>query len=79
MSYPLPGSYDGGWTSQYNAQGEFLQINLGNVSMVTGFATQGNDVSLWWVKTYTLEHGNEEGNFAAYNNGQASKQNQELT
>lgn len=69
--FPLD-SYEGGWLSQYNDVLQFLQIDLGNVTMVTAIATQGHSTKTWWVKTYTLEYGNENGNFTAYNNNQAS-------
>ena len=70
--FPL-GSYEGGWLAQYNDLLQFLQIDLGNVTMVTAIATQGHSTKTWWVKTYTLEYGHEDGNFTAYKNGQASK------
>ena len=67
------GSYEGGWTAQGNAVTEFLQIDLGNVSMVTGIATQGNEQKQWWVTRYTLAYGNQDGNFTAYSNDQVSE------
>ena len=66
------GSYDGGWAAKDNNLLQFLQIDLGNVTKVTRIATQGHSANAWWVKTYTLDYGNEDGNFAAYNSGQAS-------
>ena len=68
----LLGSYEGGWTSQWSTIGEFLQIDLSNVTMVMAIATQGHSVKAWWVKRYTLDYANEDGNFTAYNSGQAS-------
>ena len=72
FSFVLLGSYEGGWTAQYSNTEQFLQIDLGNVTMVTMIATQGHSVNAWWVKKYTLDFGNGDGNFTAYNNGQAS-------
>ena len=40
--------------------------------MVTAIGTQGHSVNAWWVKTYALDYGNEDGNFSAHNSGQAS-------
>ena len=34
--------------------------------MVTGIATQGNDVHNWWLTKYKLFYGNEDGNFTEY-------------
>ena len=70
-SYLQSGSYEGGWTSQYRDQKSFLQIDLGNVAMVTGIVTQGNKRHVWWSKKYRLSYGNAEGNLKLYN--QASK------
>ena len=67
------GSFEGGWTAKYTNAKHFLQIDVGSVAMVTAIATQGNSANAWWVKTYTLDYGNEDGNFTAYKNGQASK------
>ena len=66
------GSYEGGWASYFGGQWHFLQIDLGNVTMVTAIATQGHSANAWWVTKYSLDYGNEDGNFTAYNNGQAS-------
>ena len=60
------GSYAGGWTAQYHDNRQFLQIDLGDIAIVTGIATQGNDVNLWWLKKYKLFYGNEDGNFTEY-------------
>ena len=66
------GSFEGGWTAQYTDTKQFLQIDVGIVAMVTAIATQGNSANAWWVKTYMLDYANEDGNFTAYNNAQAS-------
>ena len=73
------GSYGGGWVSQYNDKMQFLQIDLGHVAMVTGVATQGNDLSAYWVTKYTLDYGIEDGNFTTYNNGQVSERFEKST
>ena len=71
FSIPL-GSYGGGWASYHGDQLQYLRIDLGNVTMVTAIATQGHSANAWWVTKYSLDYGNEDGNFTAYNNGQAS-------
>ena len=73
MTSMLLGSYDGGWIAQYRDAKQFLQIDLGNVTMVTAIATQGHSVNAWWVKKYTLDYANEDGNFTAYKNSEASE------
>ena len=72
LLFVLLGSYEGGWTAHYRDTGQFFQIDLGNVTMVTAIATQGHSVNAWWVKKYTLDYANEDGNFTAYNNSEAS-------
>ena len=68
----LLGSFEGGWTALYIDTKQFLQIDVGSVAMVTAIATQGHSANAFWVKTYTLDYGNEDGNFTLYNNRQAS-------
>ena len=68
----LSGSHEGGWTAKSNDLLQFLQIDLGNITMVTTIATQGHSANAWWVKSYTLDYANGDGNFTAYRNGQAS-------
>ena len=70
--HSLLGSFEGGWTAQFTDAEQYLQIDLGNVTKVTRIATQGHSANAWWVKTYTLLYGSEDGNFTAYKNGQAS-------
>ena len=50
--------------------GQFLQIDLVNVTKVTRIATQGSDRWSWWTMTYTLDYSEDGGEFISYNNGQ---------
>ena len=66
------GDFNGGWTAQIADTQQFLQIDLGNVTMVTGVLTQGNFAVDQWVKSYTLAYSNIDGNFTSYNNDQVN-------
>jgi hypothetical protein len=46
---------DGAWSSKSSSSG-WLQIDLGDVSMVTKVATQGRHDANQWVKTFYLEY-----------------------
>jgi len=71
-TFTPPGSYEGGWAASSNNLLQYLQIDLGNVTVVKAIATQSHRLQVWWVTKYTLDYGNEDGNLKAYNNGQAS-------
>lgn len=51
----FPGVHYGAWCALNNT-GQWLQIDLGYLHVVTGVATQGRNSSLhhMWVKTYVL-------------------------
>ena len=72
--YTLPrDGHLGCWSSRRNVIGEWLQVDLGTVVMVTKIATQGRaaDVSvdeLDWVTQYTLEFSKTGTVFQQYGN-----------
>ena len=51
----FPGVHVGAWCALNNS-GQWLQIDLGYLHVVTGVATQGRNSTLYhmWVKTYEL-------------------------
>lgn len=67
------GSFGGGWISQYQDANQFLQIDLGKVTKVTRFATQGRYDAGWWSTSYTLDYSVDGATFKSYNNGQVKK------
>ena len=66
------GSYGGGWVAKYTDVNQFLQFDLGNVTMVTGVVTQGLSNNDWMVKSYTLAHSLDGVSFTSYGDGQVS-------
>ena len=56
-----PGSY-GGWIPAKNDYSQWLQIQFGSTTYVTGIATQGFWNALHYVKRFTLQYSND-GNF----------------
>ncbi|XP_078346313.1 uncharacterized protein LOC144631689 isoform X2 [Oculina patagonica] len=75
LNEKVEGSFQGGWISQYNDANQYLQIDLGKVTKVTGIATQGRYNAGWWTKTYTLDYSVDGGTFKKYNNGQVLQGN----
>ncbi|EDO33337.1 predicted protein, partial [Nematostella vectensis] len=48
------GSLSGAWSTKTNDGSQWLQVNLGSVTMVTRIATQGRQDHNQWVTSYTL-------------------------
>ena len=46
----------GGWIPAVSDQHQWLQINFGRETQVTGIATQGFYNALYYVKSYTLQY-----------------------
>ena len=64
--------YDASWSSRQNVIGEWLQVDLGTIVMVTKIATQGrrslDDLEYVWIKQYTLEFSENGTDFQQYGN-----------
>ena len=56
----------GGWIPAVNDQHQWLQINFGRETQVTGIATQGFYNALHYVKSYTLQYFDERGFLQQY-------------
>ena len=59
----------GGWAPKYADKGQWLQIDLGKITKITGIVTQGRYGADWWVKKYKLTY-SDGGRFKSYNNGE---------
>ncbi|EDO30171.1 predicted protein, partial [Nematostella vectensis] len=46
----------GAWAAKINQKGEYLQVDLGRVTLVTHVATQGRDDFPQWVTKYTVNY-----------------------
>ena len=49
-------SRTGGWMAKYRNKNQWYQIDLGQLSIVKGIATQGRRGAHYWVKTYQLSY-----------------------
>ena len=66
----------GSWSSKRNVIGEWLQVDLGTVVMVTKIATQGrhaNNLVSQWVKQYTIEFSENGTKFQQYGNNKVTE------
>ena len=67
--------HEGSWSSRRNVIGEWLQVDLGTVVMVTKIATQGRNSKTWvsqWVKQYTIEFSENGTKFHRYGNNKVT-------
>ena len=65
----------GSWSSERSVIGEWLQVDLGTVVMVTKIATQGrnsNNLVSQWVKQYTIEFSENGTKFQQYGNNKVT-------
>ena len=56
----------GGWIPAESDQHQWLQINFGRDTQVTGIATQGYHDGLFYVKSYTLQYVDDRGYLQQY-------------
>ena len=66
----MEGSNKGGWEPLYNDLGQWIQVDLGNITKITGVATQGHHEWLHWVTEYYLSYSINGGPFLSYNDNQ---------
>ena len=59
MQYQRRGSKRGAWSSRTNDLNQWLQINLGGYSTLTGVATQGRSDHDQWVTKYRLQYSDD--------------------
>ena len=57
LNFIEQGIKQGGWSSLENDRNQWLQVDLGSHTIVTGVATQGRNSTNWrqWIKTFTLQ------------------------
>ncbi|XP_066019015.1 uncharacterized protein [Pocillopora verrucosa] len=57
LNFIEQGIKQGGWSSLKNDRNQWLQVDLGSHTIVTGVATQGKNSTNWrqWIKTFTLQ------------------------
>ena len=57
LNFIEQGIKQGGWSSHKNDRNQWLQVDLGSHTTVTGVATQGRNSTKWrqWITTFTLQ------------------------
>ncbi|RMX51553.1 hypothetical protein pdam_00010331 [Pocillopora damicornis] len=57
LNFIEQGIKQGGWSSLKNDRNQWLQVDLGSHTTVTGVATQGRNSTKWrqWIATFTLQ------------------------
>ena len=59
----------GAWIPQRickNNTGQWLQVDFGSLTTITGIATQGSENRTQWVQNYTLSYSDDGNNFTSY-------------
>lgn len=56
----------GSWSTRANDDNQWLQVDLGRHTKVTGIATQGRNGYPQWVTKYKLQYSNDGVNFQYY-------------
>ena len=67
------GSFNGAWIPKTRDMGQWIQVDLGNITKITRIATQGRQDAAQWVKSYSITYSLEGGPFLPYNNNQVNK------
>ena len=57
----------GAWVARHRNTKQFLQIDLGQISLIKGIATQGRREAHQWVKSYTISYTRRGLRFRMYN------------
>jgi len=60
----------GAWSTLFLEQGQWIQVDLGDITKVTKIATQGRAELYEWVTEYKVSYSYDGGYFAFYKSGQ---------
>ena len=67
------GSTRGGWVARYRNTRQWLQVDLGTVSLVKRIATQARYDANQWVTSYTVSYSNNGVRFFPYKQSRRTK------
>ena len=59
-------NFEGAWSPEDVEQNQWLQVDFGAETRVTGISTQGHYIYDTWVKSYTLRYSDDGSNFKHY-------------
>ena len=63
----------GAWMPQRMDRIQWLQVDFGNITQITGISIQGHYSVPYWVKTYSVRYSNDGLNYEVYQSGQKTK------
>ena len=67
LNLEAEGGNAGAWSAKYDNYNQWLQVDLGEKTQVTGIKTQGQERdTCQWVKSYTISYSNDGIAFTAY-------------
>ena len=66
------GSFNGAWIPKTQDMGQWIQVDLRNVTKITRIATQGRQDAAQWVKSYCITYSVNGGPFLPYNKNQVN-------
>ena len=60
----------GAWSTLFLEQGQWIQVDLGDITKVTKIGTQGRAELYQWLTEYKISYSYDGGYFEFYKNGQ---------
>ena len=67
------GSFGGAWIPKTRDMGQWIQVDLGQITKITRIATQGRQDAAQWVKSYSITYSVQGDPFLPYNDNQVNK------
>lgn len=67
LNFQAGGGRTGAWSSKTNDVNQWLQVDLGQKTRVTGIRTQGRSDFDQWVTSFTVSYSDDGVNFTPYN------------
>ena len=66
LNFEAGGGKAGAWCARTNDVSQWLQVDLGKKTEVTGIKTQGRQDTDQWVTSYTISYSNDGHTFTSY-------------
>ena len=66
LNFTAGGGKQGAWSARSNDASQWIQVDLGGFTNITGIATQGRSGVNQWVTKYQLQYSDDGVNFHSY-------------
>jgi len=66
LNFKAGGGKNGAWSARSNDANQWIQVDLGGLTNITGIATQGRNIVTQWVTKYQLQYSDDGVNFHYY-------------